>query len=117
MITDKEIIQVLHNKKLSTEICRIFNISGREWRRIVNEYNSHYDQKERLIVADQEGYELTTNKKLIMAYAFKRIRHGLSELKNGQRILKALSEKNQLKIKGLDKDDLDLIDIAMKMEI
>ena len=117
MIADKVIIQVLHDKKLSSEICGIFNISGREWRRVVNEYNSQYEQKERLIVSDCKGYELTTNKKLIMAYAFKRIRHGLSELKNGQRILKALSEKDQLKLKGLDDDEIDLIDVVMKMEI
>lgn len=116
MIADKVLIQVLHDKKLSSEICSIFNISGREWRRVVNEYNSQYEQKERLIVSDHEGYELTTNKKLIMAYAFKRIRHGLSELRNGQRILRSLSEKNQLKLKGLDEDELDLIDVVMKTE-
>lgn len=117
MITDKEIREVLQDKKISAEISSKLNITDREWRKIVNEYNSQYDQKERLIVADHDGYELTTNKKLIMAYAFKRIRHGLSELRNGKRILKTLSEKDQLKIKGLDKDEVDLIDVVMKMEM
>ncbi len=116
-MTDKEIREVLQGKKVSSEICAKLNISGREWRRIVNEYNQNYDEKERLIVSDCDGYELTTNRKLIMAYAFKRIRHGMSELKNGKRILRALADKNQLKLKGVDKDDIDLVDVVMKMEV
>ena len=117
MISDKEIRKVLCDKKISAEISRELNISDRQWRKIVNEYNNNYEKQERLIVSDKDGYELTTNKKLIMAYAFKRIRHGLSELSNGKKILKLLSEKNQLKLKGLDKENTDLIDTVMKMEI
>lgn len=117
MITDKEIRRVLSEKKEGSQIARELGISQRSWRRIVREYNDQFEAKERLIISDQEGYELTASKKLIAAYALQRISHAVSELKNGKKILKALSEKNQLKIKGFEKEDVDLIDTVMKMEV
>lgn len=117
MISEKQIRKVLSEKKKTADICKELNIAGRTWREIVKEYNDQYGSKERLIVSDIDGYELTTNRKLIANYAFKRIKHGLSELKNGKNILKILSEKNQLKISGLDKEDTDLIDAVMKMRL
>lgn len=114
-INDKQIREVLEEKSLSRDICSKLNINDRQWREVVNRFNSQYDKKERLIVSDNKGYELTTNKKLIKAYAIRLIKHSLSELKNAKTILKTLSEKDQLKI--LDDEETDLVDIAMKMKV
>lgn len=114
-MTDKEIRNVLKDKRLKAyQICKKLNISDREWRSIVHDYNDQYDTRERLIVSDSKGYAITTNKKLIKAYAVKLIRHGLSELKTGKKILKTLSDKNQL---HLIEDEVDIVDLAMKMNI
>lgn len=114
-MTDKEIRNLLKDNQLkSYEICSKLNICDREWRKIVHDYNEQYDKRERLIVSDSNGYELTTNKKLIKGYAIRLLHHGLSELKTAKNILKTLSNKNQLK---LMEDEVDIVDLAMKLNI
>jgi len=109
---DSEIRELLTGQMKSNDICKALNINDRKWRSIVKEYNDGFETRERLIVADRDGYELTTNKKLIKAYAFKLIKNALSELNNARRILKVLENKNQLKL--ID-DEVDLVDICMKI--
>lgn len=116
-MTDRQIRDVLSSKRKSSEICKKLNICDREWRTIVHDYNEQYDTKERLIVGDQKGYEITTNKKQIRAYAIRLLHHSLSELKMAKSILKSLSDKNQLTLKGLDKEETDIVDIAMRLKI
>jgi len=110
---DKDIRKLLTEQKKSKDICKQLGISDREWRFIVQEYNSQYENKERLIVSDYNGYQLTTNKNIIKRYALNRIRHALSELNAAKKILKVLSSKNQLKL--ID-DEQDLVDVCMKVK-
>jgi len=111
-MNDKDIRKVLNEKKKSYQITKELNISDRQWRKEVKEFNSQFDNRERLIVSDYLGYELTTNKKLIKGYAIRLINHALSELNDAKKILKVLDDKNQLKL--ID-DEIDLVDIAMKV--
>lgn len=112
IMKDKEIREILKDKKKTYEICSKLGISDREWRRVVKEYNDGFETRERLIVSDKDGYEITTNKKLIKRYAIKLINHALSELLDAKHILKVLKDKDQLKL--ID-DEPDLVDICMKL--
>lgn len=107
-----EIMDYLKKSRQSKDICQKFGCTDRAWRQAVNDFNQEYDKQEKLIVADKFGYRLTTDKKLIKSYAFRRINHALSELKNGKRILKTLQEKDFISI--LDEEVIDLRDIAMR---
>lgn len=107
-----EVMDFLKKKRKSKEICNRYNCSDRDWRSAVNSFNRNYDSQEKLIVGDRFGYVLTTNKEEIKAYAFRRIRHALSELKNGKTILKAFQEKDFISI--LDDEVIDLRDMVMR---
>lgn len=113
-MTDRQIRNLLSKKIKSKDICKKARISDRSWRLIVHEYNDQYDKRERLIVSDRDGYELTTNKKLIKAYAIRLLHHAFSEMKTAKTILKTLSEKNQLKLMD---DEVDIVDLALKLKI
>lgn len=108
-ITKKQITDVLKKHSKSKDISNALAICDREWRAVVNNFNQDFENQERLIISNNQGYRMTTNKKEIKAYAFRLIHHSLSELRNAKRILDALSSKNQITFFDEEENIHDLI--------
>ena len=119
IISEKVLRQLLKSRKMTAQILDELAklgiiIDAREWRRFVRTYNNGYENRERFIVSDVNGYILTTKKDAIKASAIKRIKTGASMIRNAKADLDELGGKRQL---SLLKEEADIYDLASKLEI
>lgn len=119
MIDDKTLRAVLNEQKKTDDILIDLHIkgiemSGRTWRKFVREFNNEFEQHDRYIASDKDGYYLTTNKKKIAKTIGNKYKNALSMLKNAKKDFNNLSKKDQL---SLLKDDPDTYDMITKLEL
>ena len=119
IISEKILRQLLKSRKMTAQILDELAVQGihidaRQWRKFVREYNDGYGKRERFIASDVNGYILTTKKDAIKLAALKRIKTGVSMIRNAKADLDELGDKRQL---SLLKEEADIYDLASKLEI
>ena len=90
------------------------DISERQWRLVVNEFNKDYGKNGLYIASNRNGYILTSKKKEIKATAINKLKVGISMIKNSKLTLKELEDANQLKL--LDEDEIKIYNIVKAFE-
>lgn len=114
-LNDKQLKQILNEQKKTNDILVDLSklgivCNGRVWRRFVRQYNDNFENHDRYIASDKDGYYLTVSKKKIQRTAMNKLKCGISMIKNAKKDLGELSKKDQLTLEQeLDADVIDLL--------
>ena len=119
MIKEKIIKSILSEQRKTNEILDLLkkediDMTDRQWRSFVRQYNDKFASRDRYIASNSQGYFLTTNKAKITKTAMNKLKNALSMLKNAKADLDELKNKDQL---SLLKEDVDIYDLAMKLKV
>lgn len=115
---EKLLRQILSEQKKTNEILQLLKDNGiemtdRQWRKFVCDYNRDFSGRDRYIASNRFGYFMTSSKKKITKSAMSKLRNGLAMVKNAKADLKELALKDQL---SLLEEDVELYDLVMKMK-